>query len=318
MFKLHLHPPLLISGAVFLAAFILQLVATGYLLRLATSHLHRVSQRLKIQITQDLAGQLSRALTTDDDLAALGALKASRHNHPQLREAILFDSQGKISLHTDPGKMGKNIQFSKGPWPRSPEVSTSFISGRWITAVLTPLSGQEELFLRAYFDQNHVLQGNSSIAIRFYILILATSLLIGLVCWSGLKRRELAETSRSTLQEPDSSPHHARAETRRVAELLLSEIPRATLALTRDNFILAVNDPGCKLLNCRADQLAGQHLMRAPLPSSLIKFYQKFLAAPEQPVQGQITLFDHTPAISIKVICSPPASHWEWSLCLLG
>ncbi len=318
MLKLHLNPPLLISGAVFLAALVLQLGATGYLLRLAASHLNRESQHLKIQITQDLAAQLSRALATDDDLAALGALKASRHNHPQLREAILFDSQGDILLHTDPGRMGKNIQVAKGPWPATPQVSTLLISGRRITAVLTPLSGQEDLFLRAYFDQSRVLQGNSSIAVRFYILILATSLLIGLVCWSGLKRREWAEDSRPTSPEFDIPPHHARPETRRIAEMLISEIPRAALALTRDNDILAINAPGSKLFNCRADQLAGQHLMRAPLPAPLIEFYQKAITSPEQPVQGQIILFDNTPAMAIKVVCSPLACNWEWSLCLLG
>jgi hypothetical protein len=183
---------------------------------------------------------------------------------------------------------------------------------------LAPLFSQEELFLRVYFDQSRVLQGNSSIAIRFYILILATSLLIGLVCWYSLKHRELAETSRPTSLVPDSPPPHARAETRRIVELLLSEIPRAALALTRDNFILAINNPGCKLLNCRADQLAGQHLMRAPLPSSLIKFYQKALTAPEQPLLGQILLSDNTAPITVKVVCSPLAGNWEWSLCLLG
>jgi len=278
------------------------------LLNLTDARAQSEYRLLEIQIAKDLAGQLSRALGTNDDLAALASLRDARTNHPQLREAMIFDNTGRILLHTDSGMMGRTVAAPQGPRLSSPELTSRTVQGRRVATILAPLPDRDDVYLRAAFDESRLAQGSGSVLARFVMLILATSALPALFVYLRLRRFELVDIA-ARAHEP--SPNHT---TRQVAEFLLSATPFAALTVDRDNRILAANTLALELLNLRAEELETLHILKAALPQPLVDFYQSALKSPEKPLEAQLSLALRTPALTAQALFSPATAQWELAL----
>ncbi|MCK5241801.1 hypothetical protein KAR34_05045 [bacterium] len=306
-----LGPRLTIASGVFLAALLLQLGSLQYLSSLSKDQFNTETRKLKTQIAQDLANQLAAALTSEDDLAALIVLKSARGNHPQLYKAEVFEANGKITMHTDAGMMNKQTKAYKGPRPISPELSRTRIDGRPLTVALIPMPDDEDLYFRAFFDDTRLAQARRSYVVRFYLLIITTSLLLGLFTLYRVSRFELLDPlQRADVKAPIQQQTDSR-HTQRVAGLLLSEIRHAALAIDRNNTILAANSLALELLNCRSEELVGMHVMQSPLPKPLVDFYQQAIKNPNQLSEVKLTLTNKAPSLPIKLTCSPASTDWE-------
>lgn len=316
--KQYLSPALTITLGLFLGAWLLQWGAFSYLSGLGQKQLNQTTQKLKIQIAKNLGYQLSLALAAGDDLAALGTLKTARSHFPQLQKAEIFKSNGHVLLHSDPGMIGKKTKAYPGPRPVSPELTHARQEGRRFTVLLVPLPDEEDLYLRAFFDETLSVQAKKSFAVRFHLLILATSLLIGLFSYFRLSRLEILDPRERARSGIISPAEQASQNNRRCAELLLSEMRHAVVAISRDNKILAANTLALGLLNCRPEELAGMHVMQAPLPAPLLELYQQAIAAPERPTQSRLSLNPKEPGLAVKISCAPASPEWELALVSLG
>jgi PAS domain-containing protein len=307
--KQTLGPGLTIALGVFLAALLLQWASLQYLSTLSKEQFNTETRKLKTQIAQDLTNQLATAINSEDDLAALIVLKSARSTHAQLYKAEVFEANGKITMHTDAGMMNKLTKPYKGPRPISPELSRAQIDGRPLSVVLVPMPDDDELYFRAFFDDTRLTQARRSYVVRFYLLIICTSLLLGLLALYRVSRFELLDPKqRADVKEQlKTDIKH----TQRVAELLLSEMRHAALAVDRNNTILAANSLALELLNCRAEELVSMHIMQAPLPKSLQEFYQQAIKNPNQVSEEKLSLTGKDPSLPIKLTCAPASADWE-------
>ncbi|MEW6516623.1 MAG: hypothetical protein AB1439_06970 [candidate division FCPU426 bacterium] len=297
-----------------LLALLLQWLVLAYLNQLSQSQFADTSRKLLTQIARDLGDQLSRALTAGDDLAALSVLKAGRNIHPQLQKAEVFDRQGKIILHSDPGMLGQKTRSLSGPRPMVPELSLARQEGRPFAVVLVPLPHDEDLLLRAYFDETSMLQSRRVYIVRFYVLLLLTSLLLSLFVYFRLGRFELLDPR----ERAENSPSAGAALPARLAGLLLADFPAAALAVNRNNRIVAGNALACELLNCRPEELEGLHVLQAPLPAGLQELYREALRTPERGAEAKLNLKPKEPGLLVKIRCTPASADWELALVQLG
>jgi len=313
--KLPLTPAASIALSVFLTALVLQWGVIHYLSGLSKNQFYEETRKLKIQITKDLAVQLARALAADDDLGALIVLKSARSNHPQLQKAEVFAANGKIILHTNPEMIGKKNKPHKKFRPISPELSKVRIDGRPLTVILVPMPENEDLYFRAYFDDTPLLQAKKFYAVRLYLLIIATSFLLALYILFRLSRFELLDPQKRAdpkdLTRPDDTHTH------RIAELLLSEMRHAALAIDHNNKIIAANSLTLELLNCRTEELKGMHVMQSPMPKSLLEFYQNAIKTPDRVTKTKLALASKEPALPVKITCIPASSEWKLALISL-
>jgi PAS domain-containing protein len=102
-----------------------------------------------------------------------------------------------------------------------------------------------------------------------------------------------------------------------LADALLAEMPHATLAIDHENKIVAVNTLALELLNCRQEELEGQHMLSAPLPGVLLDFYQAALKQPGHGLDEKIVLVSKTPALAVHAAFSPAAENWTVMLVTL-
>lgn len=268
-------------------------------------------RRLHVQIAADLAGQLSRALAVNDDLSALAGLQDARRHFPQLRQAMLFDNQGKILLHTDSGRLGKTTTAPTGPRLTSSETVLRREQGRSLLSVLVPLPEREDGYLQAIFDETRYAREQRTLAVRLGLLILFSS---ALLAWLARRQQQLQEKARAakrgdarTAASPGLRPDCS-------AGLLLAEMPCAALAFGRENRILAANAPALALLNRRGEELETLHVLNAPLPPALLDLYQNALRTPSKPSEIRFAPASHAPALTARVVFAPPTEQWELAL----
>ncbi|MBN1595621.1 hypothetical protein JW933_06825 [candidate division FCPU426 bacterium] len=313
-----LSPALSIALGVFLAALVLQLAVIKYLGSLSQQQLDEETKKLKTQIAEDLAAQLGTALAAKDDLGALMVIKSARSIYPQLYKAEVFRSDGTIFLHSDPGQMGQKTSPYPGPRPSSPEITRLHLNHRPLTVVLVPMPTDDDLFFRVFFDDIRVTQAGKAYTMRMYLFILAASLLLALYVVWRVNRFELLDPKERADLPPADALKRLDEKCRRMAELLLAEMRHAAVAINAHNCILAANDLALELLNCRAEELEGLHVMQAPLPSVIVAFYQTAIKNPERATEDRLVLAGKGPALPVKLICMPPSPRWELALLSLS
>jgi PAS domain-containing protein len=310
-------PPLPLTAlSIFILSFVFQSAVAAYLIQISVHHATEESSLLKMQIAKDLGSQLTQALGSHDDLAALAVVKACRINHPQLQEARVFDSSGKILLHTDPGMMGKKISVAPGPKPTKPEVRLIHHHERVYTDILVPLEDENGLFFQVQFDETRNRQSRQAVAIRFFLLTLLSSLFLGTICWLGLRRYDWTNPLERAESQPVSAENGKKI--RHLAGLLLSEMAHAAIAVDRNNQILAANTLALELLNCRQEELEGLHILQSPLSPRLMEFYQKAIKTPTQPVEDKVVISTQGLTLPVRITCAPPSLEWEVALISLA
>lgn len=309
----HLSRRASVALGVGLLALLVQWFVLAYLSTLSQRQYLETSRKLLTQIAKDFGDQLSRSLSAGDDLAALAVLKAGRSIHPQLQKVEVFDRQGKIILHSDPDRLGKTTRPLNGPRPVTPELSFARQEGRPFAVILVPLAHDEELLLRAYFDETSLAQSRRVYVARFYVLLFLTSLLLAVFAYFRLGRFELLDPRE---QAAGPAPPAA-ALPAHLAGLLLSELKTAALAIGRNNRVVAGNALAYELLNCRPEELEGLHILQAPLPESLQKFYQEAIRAPERAAVSKLSLHPKEPGLSVTLRCTPASADWELALVTL-
>jgi hypothetical protein len=312
------NPVVMIPWLVAVGALLLQGAACTYLLVVSSRALSATVQHLQIETARDLAGQLARALSGEDDLAALASLREARLLHSQLREAMLFDRSGRISLHTDAGMLGKQVPVPTGPLSTAPEVTPHFESGRSLTSILLSLPGHEDRFFQASFDRTQQAEISRSLSFRISVLSVLNAALLGALAWVWLRRYTWIDPRvPAIVPRPQAEAKAGTAYARRLAGLLLAELPHAALALDRDRHILAVNMLALELLNCRSEELTGMHLLSSPLPNALLEFCQTALTSPGKSSEAKLSLVAKAPAMTVTLTCSPASLEWELALVTL-
>lgn len=297
-----------------LLALLLQWLCLAYLSQLSQRQFMDTSRKLLTQIAKDFGDQISRALSAGDDLAALSVLKAGRSIHPQLQKVEVFDRQGKIILHSDPDMLNQKTRPLNGPRPVTPELTLARQEGRPFAVVLVPLPHDEELLLRAYFDETSFFQSRRVYVARFYVLLLLTSLLLAVFAYFRLSRFELLDPRERAAGPAASTP----AVPGRLAGLLLPELKTAALAIDRNNRIVAGNAAAYELLDCRPETLEGRHVLQAPLPAALQIFYQEAIRTPERAAEAKLNLTPKGPGLPATLRCAPASADWELALVKLG
>jgi PAS domain-containing protein len=312
---LRLPPPAKFLPVTLLAcAFLLQAGVVLYLGARAQAQQRADWRQAQVQIARDLASQIARAQAENNDLAALASLGSARGLHPQLLAAMVFDPSGKVLLHTDPGQLGRTVPAPVGVRLTTPESGPWQEGGRRGLAVLVPLPDRDENYLRALFDGSGLEQGGLTLRVHALLLTLCVSVLLALGCRAWLARYEWLDPL-ARAASPAAPP--AVQPMRRVAGLLLAEMPHAALTLDRDNVILAANGLALELLNCRQEELVGFHMLKAPVPPPLLEFYQQALPAPGRPQEGRLRLNPRSPELSGKVTFAPASDQWELALITL-
>jgi PAS domain-containing protein len=314
--KKALPPVLVLPVLIFATSLLFQFMITDYLLTLTNTRYHNELRHLQTQITQDLAAQLARAQASNDDLAALAALRSARANHPQIVDAMIFDNTGKISLHTDSGWMGKKTDVPQGPRLAAPVIKHHTDHGRRIFSIQVPLPDRDDSYFRANFDEAGFVQESRAISVRFYILMLASSLAIAFLAWTRLRRYDWVDPRQHAEGESEAS-RGANKKIRHFAELLLGEMPHAALAVDRDNKIIGANTLALELLNCRKEELINLHVFTAPLPASVTDFYNASLKKPGQLSEAKLALIPKAPTMLARAIFSPAGESWELALVTL-
>jgi PAS domain-containing protein len=314
--KKRLPPALALPLLVAVTALFFQFLVIDYLLRLTNTQYHQQLRHLQIEVAQDLAGQLSRAQASNDDLTSLAALRSARGVHPQIVDAMIFDNAGKILLHTDPGWMGKKVNAPQGPRLSLPVIKHLTEQGRSLLSIQVPLPDRDEGYFRANFDEARFVQESRSVTLRFYVLILATSGVLGFLTWARLRRYDLVDPQARAGHEPAPVPGEA-ARRQHTVDLLLSEMPHATLAVDRENRILGANTLALELLNCRREELVNLHLLAAPLPQALADFYQNSTQKAGAPCAAKLALNPKSPALQARALFSPASENWELALVTL-
>jgi len=311
-------PPLLaLPLLVAVTSLFFQFMITDYLLRLTNSQYRQQLRHLQIEVTQDLAGQLSRAQASNDDLTSLASLRSARANHPQIVDAMIFDNAGKILLHTDPGWMGKTVNAPQGPRLALPMIKHFDAQGRSLLSIQVPLPDRDEGYFRANFDEAKFVQESQTISLRFYVLILLTSAVLGFLTWARLRRYELIDPQARLGHDMASNALVSALRLEHTAELLLAEMPHATLAVDRENRILGANALALELLNCRREELVNSHIFSASLPAALVDFYQSSLKNPGQLCEAKLALNAKSPALHARALFSPASDQWELTLVTL-
>lgn len=307
-------PARALPGALFVTAFALMCGMAAYLSLRTQAARSSVWQEAQVQVARSLAAQIGRAQAEDNDLAALTALGEARSLHPQLKAAMVFDAAGRVTLHTDPGQLGRTVPVPVGVRLSTPETGPWQEGGRRLFAVLTPLPNQEESYLRALFDGSDQVRGTGTLWVHVLLLAFGASALLALGARAWLSRYEwLDPRARAAALDAPPSPEPSR----RVAGLLLAEMPHAALTLDRDQVILAANTLALDLLNCRQEELVGLHVLKAPLPSELLALYQEALPFPGQPLERRLKLTERSPALTLTVTFTPASDQWELALITL-
>lgn len=303
-----------LSAIVFCASLFAFSIAAAYLVQITGQSQAVEVQRLQTEIAKNLAVQLSSYLAAKDDLSAISALKSARTHYPQLQELQLFDRQGKVVMHSDPAMLGKQVPAPQGLRSLAPEVDEVRRQGRWFTRILVPLPENEDLYLRAFFDQSRERQRSAGVWLRFAVLILLVSLLPALLVRRGLRS---ALPVPADLNGPVPSSGVANRSTQWL-ELALAEMRSATLAISGHNLVLAANTLALELLNCRAEELVGAHILRAPLPAPLLDLFQQALHTPGRPTEGKLVLTPRSSAIPVRIVFAPADDHFELAFITLG
>ncbi len=314
MFKKDPSPTLTLSIMLGVVAMMMQAMVANYIIDALNQKYHAELRRLQIQIAQDLAAQLSRAQASNDDLNALSALRSARLNHPQLIEALIFDNAGKILLHTDSGEMGKTLDVPKGPRLSAPFIRHFTEQKRKVMSIQLPIPDRDNGYCRVNFDEAQFAQEANSLSLQTYSLITATSVVLGFLCWMRLKRYKVVDPHQRVAL-PKEAP--SAAPVTPLADALLAEMPHATLAIDHENKIVAVNTLALELLNCRQEELEGQHMLSAPLPGGLLDFYQAALKQPGHGLEEKIVLVPKAPALTAYAAFSPAAENWTVMLVTL-
>jgi PAS domain-containing protein len=314
--KKTLSPLLALPLLVAVTSLFFQFMLIDYLLRLTNEHYRQELRHLQIEVTQDLAGQLSRAQASNDDLTALAALRSSRSNHPQIVAAMIFDNVGKILLHTDPGWMGKKISVPPGPRLSEPVIKHFTEQGRNLLSIQVPLPDRDEGYFRANFDEAKFAQESGTVSLRFGVLILLTSAVLGFLTWARLRRYELLDPLQR-VAPTDDAPSISARKFEHTLGLLLAEMPHATFAVDRENRILGANALALELLNCRREELLGVHVFSSPLPPALMEFYQTSLKKTGRFSETKLALHPKSPVLQARVLFAPATDQWELALVTL-
>lgn len=296
--------PVLIAAA----ACVLQALTAVVLLDASASRSRTEFRRLQVQVAVQLAGELSRAVAGNDDLAALAVLRAARINFPQLRDAMIFDHNGRIVLHTDSGMLGKSTAAPTGPRLTVPETTFRREQGRPLASVLVPLDDADGGYFRATFDESRQEVGSAALAARGLLAAALSAALLGFLVWN--RRRSEARTL-DAQREPESPAPRPGLHPDRAAQLLLAELPHAALAVNRENRIVAANTLILELLACRAEELETLHVQAAPLPEALAEFYRAALEHPGQPRETALALKPGSPRLTARIAFTPPGDAWE-------
>jgi PAS domain-containing protein len=315
--KKNLPPQLALPILVALTSLFFQFLIIDYLLRLTNTQYHQELRHLQIEVTQDLAGQLSRAQASNDDLTSLASLRSARANHPQIVDAMIFDNAGKILLHTDPGWMGKKVNAPQGPRLALPVIKHFEEHGRSLLSIQVPLPDRDDGYFRANFDEAKFVQESQSISLRFYVLILLTSAVLGFLTWARLRRYELVDPQQRAGHDASSTALVSALRLEHTAELLLGEMPHATLAVDRENRVMGANALALELLNCRREELVGSHIFSASLPPALVDFYQSSLKKAGQLCEAKLSLNPKSSPLQARALFSPASDQWELALVTL-
>lgn len=307
-------PARLLPLVLFIAAFALMGGVTAYLSLRAQAVRAADWRTAQVQVARSLAAQIARAQADDNDLAALTALGEARSLHPQLKAAMVFDEAGRVTLHTDPGQLGRTVPAPSGVRLSTPETGPWQEGGRRSFAVLTPLPVQDESYLRALFDDTDQARATGTLWVHALLLAFGASALLALGAHAWLSRFEWFDPrTRAAAPAPPPPPEPSR----RVAALLLAEMPHAALTLDRDQVILAANALAQDLLNCREEELVSLHVLKAPLPAALLDLYQQALSTPDRPLARGLKLTDRSPALTARITFTPASDLWELALITL-
>jgi PAS domain-containing protein len=227
---------------------------------------------------------------------------------------MIFDNAGKILLHTDPGWMGKKVNAPQGPRLSLPVIKHLTEQGRSLLSIQVPLPDRDEGYFRANLDEARFVQESRSVALRFYVLILGTSAVLGFLTWARLRRYDLVDPQARAAHEP--APGEA-ARQQHTVDLLLAEMPHATLAVDRENRILGANALALELLNCRREELVNVHVLSAPLPRTLADFYQASTQKAGARCEAKLALNPKSPSLQARALFSPASENWELALVTL-